>query len=392
MTTLTTPRFDPAALWPLIPIGQDSGYNDEGGVLVNTSADGVDLNTIWADIQAALRAWNAERGALTNLLSFWTTDTASAVPQAVADESFEQASEYGEPESLRAPTSHVLLGYDFFDYDKATRFTWKFLRDASQEQILAQANIAIGADEKLVQGSILQRLFDSTAGENEWGHTVYPLFNADPYVPPAYLGKHFTAPHNHYLVSGTAQVDSGNLELLIREVQHHGFGVEPTSQLVLLCNPAQAEIISSFRVGQNSGLDDDNPILPRHDYIPSLGSPAWLTQEQIMGTQAPAMFHRLKVLGSYGPLFVIQSDFCPEDYLACFATSGPNSADNVIGVRQHPKPQYQGLRQIPGFVNDYPLQDSFFQRSFGTGVRRRGGAAVMQIKESGDYEVPVIPK
>ena len=191
MTTLTKPRNS----WPLIPIGQDSGYNDEGGVLVNTSADGVDLNVIWSDIQAALRAWNAERGALTNLLSFWTTDTASAVPQAVADESFEQASEYGEPESLRAPTSHVLLGYDFFDYDKATRFTWKFLRDATQEQILAQANIAIGADEKLVQGSILQRLFDSTAGENEWGHTVYPLFNADAYVPPAYLGKHFTAPH-----------------------------------------------------------------------------------------------------------------------------------------------------------------------------------------------------
>jgi hypothetical protein len=76
----------------------------------------------------------------------------------------------------------------------------------------------------------------------------------------------------------------------------------------------------------------DPAILPRHDYIPSLGSPAWLTQEQIMGTQAPAMFHRLKVLGSYGPLFVIQSDFCPEDYLACFATSGPNSADNAIGI------------------------------------------------------------
>ena len=65
VTTLTKPRNS----WPLIPIGQDSGYNDEGGVLVNTSADGVDLNVIWSDIQAALRAWNAERGALTNLLS-----------------------------------------------------------------------------------------------------------------------------------------------------------------------------------------------------------------------------------------------------------------------------------------------------------------------------------
>jgi hypothetical protein len=46
---------------------------------------------------------------------------------------------------------------------------------------------------------------------------------------------------------------------------------------------------------------------------------------------------------------------------------------------------------IPG-VGQYPLQDSYFQRSFGTGVRHRGAAAVVQIKAAGDYDVPDIAK
>ncbi|MDA2890994.1 hypothetical protein PDG61_08735 [Mycolicibacterium sp. BiH015] len=376
-------------LWPALPLGaQDLGYNDQGGVLVNTSADGLDLQVIWREIQEALAVWNRERGALTDLLSFWTTDTASAVPQAIQEASFEQATEYGIPESHRAPTSHIVLGYEFGDFDFRVSTTWKFLRDSSAEQIRAQIDMAFAADSKLVQGSILQRLFDNTPTVNEWGHNVWSLFNGDDMVPPAYLGKKFTAPHNHYLVSGAAELDSADVELLIREVQHHGFGMTPNSQLILLCNPKEAEIISTFRAGR----ENNNNAIAKHDYIPSQGQPAYLQPDNIVGQVAPATFNKLRVNGSYGPVFVVQSDFVPEDYVSVFATSGPGSKENVIGVRQHPQRQYQNLRQIPGLVNDYPLQDSYFQRSFGTGTRRRGGAAVMQVKTPGEYEVPVVPR
>lgn len=386
MTIYTRPRFNP---WSVTPHGSDDlGYNEQSGVLVNTSADGVDLNVIFREIQAVLAAWNRERGALTDLLSFWTQDTASAVPQAISEASFEQATEYGIPESHRAPTSHIVLGYTFDDFDFRVGYTWRFLRDSSAEQIRAQTNMALAADSKLVQGSILQRLFDSTPSVNEWGHNVFSLFNGDQMVPPAYLGKSFTAPHNHYLVSGAAELDSADVEQLIREVQHHGYGMTPGSQLILLCNPKEAEMISTFRAGQENATG----VTAKHDFIPSAGAPAYLQPENIVGQVAPATFNKLRVQGSYGPVFVVQSDFVPENYVTVFATSGPGSGDNVIGVRQHPQTQYQNLRHIPGLVNDYPLQDSYFQRSFGTGTRRRGGAAVMQIKASGEYEVPVIPK
>ena len=60
-----------------------------------------------------------------------------------------------------------------------------------------------------------------------------------------------------------------------------------------------------------------------------------------------------------------------------------------IGIRSHTNPSYRGLRIIEGFRPNYPLQDSFFQRSFGVGVRHRGAACVTQIKSSGSYDLRV---
>jgi hypothetical protein len=111
-----------------------------------------------------------------------------------------------------------------------------------------------------------------------------------------------------------------------------------------------------------------------------------------VGKVAPGNYNGLKVSGSYGPLWVIENDYVPAGYLAVVSTYGANSPNNCIGFRQHVQVQYQGLRTIPGTQPVYPIQDAFFSRSFGVGVRRRGQAAVMQIKETGTYDVPVIPK
>lgn len=110
-----------------------------------------------------------------------------------------------------------------------------------------------------------------------------------------------------------------------------------------------------------------------------------------MGQVAPESYNGLKVQGSYGPLYVIQSDFIPENYFAVVATYSANHPNNVIGFREHVQPQYRGFRVIPG-SNEFPIQDSFFTRAFGVGVRRHGAAFVTQIKAAGSYDIPAIPK
>ncbi|MFN8229232.1 MAG: hypothetical protein U0R18_21210 [Mycobacterium sp.] len=369
-----------------MPFGAEGGIATEGDVLVNTTADGVDLNVIWAEVADVIKAWNAERSALSSLLTFNTTNTADAIPQSRSVDSFEEASEFGEPEGLRPPSEYSLMGYTFKDYDKASRWTWKFLRDSTAEQVRAIANYALEADNRLTTGTILQRLFDPTTATNEWGHTVYGLYNGDTMVPPAYLGKDFETAHQHFLVSNAVTVDPGDLEDAIKHVTQHGYGTEANSRLLALMNPAEAEVVASFRAGVTTG-----GVAAKHDFIPSAGAPAYLTAETIVGQVAPETYNGLKVDGSYGPAWCISSDFIPAGYVAVVATYGSNSKDNVIGFREHPQRQYQGLRNIPG-VGPYPLQDAFFTRAFGVGVRRRGQACVTQIKASGEYETPAIPR
>ena len=49
------------------------GISTQGDVLVNMTADGVDLNQIWAEMQDVLEMYNTERSAVVQLLTYPTT-------------------------------------------------------------------------------------------------------------------------------------------------------------------------------------------------------------------------------------------------------------------------------------------------------------------------------
>jgi hypothetical protein len=393
MTTFTPTRpnldvFDP--LWK-VPFGGENaaGYATEGDALVQVLADGTDLNTVWGELRTLLQQWNTERSSIAQLVSYSTTDTASAVPQSTSDESFEVASEFGVPTSLRVPKAFLLLGFSLEDYDRATRFTWKALRSMTMEQVRSATDAVLAADNKLTNGLIMGRLFDNAPSENEWGHTVYPLWSNDGLTPPSFAGKEFTSNHTHYLVSGAAEIDSNDLEQAYENVQEHGYGVDAPSQLIVFAHPDETKEISKFRAGETN----NNSVVASYDFVPSAGAPPYLLPvgQQIQGTPAPGVYNGLKVSGSYGPGLIIPSYYVPAGYFAVVATNGPNSPLNPVGFRQHSNVVYQGLRIIPGPQPAYPLQESFFARAAGVGVRHRGAAAVMQIKESGSYVVPTIP-
>jgi len=79
----------------------------------------------------------------------------------------------------------------------------------------------------------------------------------------------------------------------------------------------------------------------------------------------------------------------PEGYLTFLATGGPNAAENLVGMRVHPSAEWQGLRMIPGNQARYPLLDSYYMHGFGTGVRNRLGALIMEIGAVGQAPADV---
>ncbi|MGC4962330.1 hypothetical protein [Gordonia sp. DT101] len=211
MTTITHPIHLHRELFAF---GGDNatGYSSAGDVLVSQTSDGIDLNAIWDEAAAAMEMWNRQRSALASLISYPTVNVGDAIPQTIGGDHFEVASEFGEPTGIRAESDALILGYDFEDYDLASRFTWKFLRSASAEQVRSVINRAMESDVRLTTGSILRRLFDPTEGLNEFAHKVYGLYNGiDEMVPPSYAGQDFPAETSHYLVSGNAELDPGDI-------------------------------------------------------------------------------------------------------------------------------------------------------------------------------------
>lgn len=327
--------------------------------------------------------------AIVNLLAFTTTEVAEAVPQSLASYQFEEASEFGVPKA-GAGAEALLAGYTFEDHDLATRYTWKFLRDEPRRQIDQVWNNVMEADNRLVPGTILQRLFTPTERVNEQGNRVFGLWNGtDGLAPLPHLALEFDSSTAHYIASGQNIIDSQDIEDAVRMITK-GYGRVNNARILILANPIQAEAITTWRAGKESRVavsPETSGLVAKWDFVPSTDAPPYLTDQNIVGQVAPAEFAGLKVLGSYGEAWVIPSNLIPQGYVAVVATSGPNSTANAVGVRIHPNSAYQGLRLIPGRDQRYPLIEAYAARSFGVGVRHRSSAVCIRLT-TGSYTGP----
>lgn len=354
---------------------------------VSKTVDGYDLNGLWQEMQDIAQLWNDRKDGLVDLLCFKTTAAAEPVGQSPNVEEFDQASEFGVPRALSPAPDYAIVGFTLKDYDKASRLTWKFLRSATADQVRAQITRLIEADRLLRQKLVLGRIFDPAKELNEFGNIVYGIYDGDksnPMVPPRFNGQTFDASHSHFFTSGTATLDSGDVENLITSVTEHGYGAERGDTVLLIANPYDAEVISSWR----AGIANDNGAVAKFDFIPSDIVPAYLTRDTIVGAKPVSEVNGVPVLGSYGRALVVETTTIPSGYVACAVTRGPDSLYNPIALRQHASPEWQGLRFLPGNMHGMPIEESFAMRTIGVGTRHRGAAAVLQVGTGTTYTPP----
>lgn len=373
----------------VLPIGfMPLGYNVEADV-ITTTADGRPLNDLWAEFQAVVALHNAERQRLIDLLTFPVVNVIEDVPVSTSDD-FEEASEFGVPKGIRTTLTYFSMAYDFRWYDVATRYTWKFLAEAPAQQVEAIHQGVLEADNRLVFKKVMNTLFRNTnrvatiTGNN---YNVYALYNADGTVPPSYKTNTFTGTHSHYVTSGAATVDSGDIEQSIDDMASHGYSAANGTQLVFLVNKAQGDVIRTFRLN----VTNNNAAVAKYDFIPALNQPAMIVpnaQGLLGGAQPAGTWNGLQVIGSYGDALIVQEEYIPAGYMVLMASGGPANLANPVGIREHANPALRGLRLLPGNQQAYPLIDAFYSRGFGTGIRQRGAAYVMQITASGTYTIP----
>lgn len=355
----------------------ERGFNELEGV-IRQSLDGADLAAMWREFQATLRLWNKQRQPLINL---FTRNVAANTERVFfpTSEDFEEATEFGEPKGIRLGKPYI-MGYDFKWYDIAIRYTWMFLAESDAEQIRGINNTALEGDSNLMFTKVMKTLFNptnSSAVINEQNVTVYKLYNADGTVPPRYKTNTHTSSHTHYLVSGGATIDPGDVDAIYEHLYHHGYSVSTTNRMVLLVNRAQGATIRTFKVATGASYD----FIPGSGY----GGGVILPTGQVIAQPSGSVPGEI---GTYGPWHVVEEDFMPPGYVIGFVSGGEQNILNLVGIREHENTGLRGLRLVKGADRDYPLTDSFYLHGFGTGVRHRGAGVVMQIKASGTYDIP----
>ncbi|MBK8246288.1 MAG: hypothetical protein IPK85_02595 [Gemmatimonadetes bacterium] len=374
---------------PGISGSEVGGYQTQGDI-VQATADGIDLNALWSEFQQVLDIYNEKRAALVALMTFPVNQLIETVPQG-GEASFEMASEFGEPKALRADINYFQLAYDFHDYDLATRYTWKYLRDADARQVEALHQQALGADNRLIFKKVMEALFvddNRDADINTQNYTVFSLYNGkDGAVPPKYKDITFDNTHSHYMTSGNVVVDSDDLEDLYENVAHHGYGIEQGTTFILLCNRDEIKEIRKWRAGQENGNDGSNnpTATATFDFIPAEGQPATIVpnEQGLLGSRPGSSWNGLPVIGSYAGILIVEEAYIPSGYMVLLGSGGEGDLQNPVGLREHANPAYRGLRLLPGNQQRYPLIDSYYARAFGTGIRQRGGAAIMMIGGNG---------
>lgn len=365
--------------------GADShGYNQQSDVLVTQTVDGVDYNQMWAEFQATIALQNAERTAIVQFLTFPVSSPTDQVTQ-LSGAKFERQTEYGEPRGIRQQPSAFWLGYDLVDYDIAVRYTWKYLANATAAQVEALHGSVLEADNQNLFQAVMQALYAGNTNRstniNDQPYTVYGLYNADGTVPPSYKSNTFDGTHTHYTISGAATVDSGDLDALMQQLTEHGYSRVNGVQQVIAVNSREGKVIRQFRIANGAS----------YDFIPSTAEATALILDpgqSVSGGQPASFYKGLNVIGSYGEALIIEDDNFPPAYVTIVGTGGRENLQNPVGLREPTNASLRGLKLVKGPDNDYPLTDSFYIHSFGSGVRQRGGAAVMQIKASGSYTPP----
>jgi hypothetical protein len=364
-------------------LGFERGYNQNADALHET-VDGRNINGLWREFQASLRIFNSERDALLNGLTFDVTEPVESVMQPSQFEDFEQATEFGEPKGVRLGRPFN-IGYSFTWWDIAARFTWMFLAEAMSSQVESIHASVLEAGNRLYFSRVMRQLFNgsnTTATIEGAAYNVYALYNSDGTVPPPFRGTTFTGTHNHYITSGAATIDPGDVNAMEDHLYHHGYRFGEGYELILMVNRQEGTIIRTFQVGVNSS---------RWTFIPDptqFGG-GTLTPAGVTVVGAPQGRVRNQI-GTYGPFKVVEDDYIPAGYVLAYASGGPQNIGNLVGIRQHANTGLRGLQLVKGRDNDYPLVDSFYRFGFGTGIRQRGAGVVQQITASGTYTPPAL--
>ncbi len=294
------------------------GYNALADVL--RTADGVDVNRLFAEIQQAVARAQRAAAAVAGPPDLPHHPAQRDRPPGRATPT---PSRWRRPPSTASrrvsgsPATSSTMGARAKWYDIGARFTYRGLADMPASQVQAVTNAALEADGKKVYELVMSQLFRPTNTqftESGVAMTEFTFWNGDGAVPPTYNGQSFDGTHTHFRTSGAATVQSGRPGR-----DHHRLQVPRLQRRDRHADgPARQP-----RRGRRSSTASASRTAPRRTSS-RLRVPGSSRRTTCSASSPPRPGAGSPVKGAYGELLVIEDSRVPAGYMVGLASGGEN--------------------------------------------------------------------
>jgi hypothetical protein len=324
-------------------------------------SDGTSFATVAATLNAAVQAKAASLYSdplYSSLVSYTDMPTVEEYAQGVGN-GFAEFTEYGRPDAARASTEGHMLPIK--PYDRATAWTWYYLRHARMNQIEADIADVVLDMENLWRVQILTRLLkrgdDSGASKGLGSGGLSPGFATTAastgvdYIPPAVGGVTFTSTHEHYVGIAGGAFTAAAIEDIKAELLEHGHR-PPYNLLVGASSESAIRALTGFVPVSSMGIN--------------YGS---ATELASFGADYSDTGYNI---GVYSDVYVRVVVGMPQYYGFAWKSYGANSQRNPLRIRVGKglaRPEWL-VQQDPRSTGSgaYPLQYASIFTEFGVGV------------------------
>ena len=350
---------------------------DAATLTAHSLRDGTTLASLLGNINAGLQVAQAEiaNGPLAGLM--YMTDQRTVEYGVGSSKTFEDHTEFAQPDSQRAETTGHMLPLSKKDHKLG--WTMDFLEDVRTPRILADVAGSIQAYKDVVEKSALTRLFKLTGDsgkKNGLGASGVSVPFADggtadsTYIPTQRMDRAgvFANSHTHFLrISGITQA---NVETAATHLWEHGHDA-PYDLLA-----SESDIAAWTTVANVTGY------VARDRGLVSFGTNVSVANvsEQYQGV----------INTNRGPVRLWTSARIPTTYWSLYKSYGQNDPRNPLYMAFDPL-YGMGPKLFVENVSRHPLAGAIIQVKYGIGVGEDRTAAVLVLNAgSGNYTTPAI--
>lgn len=332
-------------------------------------AVGFGFDTISEILRQDLEQWNKQVTDQMESLTMITTDR-QGLTGTSTDMAGSELDEFGSGKTKVERPGNV-IGFPMKRYGYPTGFTQRYMRMATVSDLAIKAQQVQQAFKRDIRFNIRNTIFGNVNTNPRDIHVdnqvipVKAFWNADGDIPPdsPQDGTAFAGTHQHYTASATFVL--ADLVALIDNVAEHGVN----NELIIAIH--KSDIADWTALTEAQGF-----------VIARFPSVAILNRGEDNVIQRPATRTNDFVVGSLNGADVWVKPWAVPNYSFCYDLG----QDKSIGYRQDVTTGFQGLVLVQDlFLN--PLNVTFFEALFGTGVNDRSNGAVHQ-HDNATYQIP----